>query len=182
MRIVGGRWRGLGLIAPEGQGVRPTGDRARQALFNILQHAAFSPVRLEGAIVADIFCGTGALAIEAVSRGAASAVLLDRDVAPARANLRKVKEPDLFRLMSGDGSALPAAPVRADLVFIDPPYHKGLVAPCLVGLVSRGWLAEAALVVAETAADETLEPPGGFELLDERRYGAARLWFLGWGD
>lgn len=178
MRIVGGRWRGLALDSLPGKDIRPTSDRAREALFNILAHAPFVPVSLQGAEVLDLFCGTGALGIEAVSRGAASAILIDQDLTAARANLKKVKEPQLFQTIQADATKLPAAKKPVDIALLDPPYRKGLVVPALFGLVSQGWLAPGSLAVVETAADEALAPIDGLTLLDSRRYGAAMLWFL----
>ncbi|MFD2261738.1 16S rRNA (guanine(966)-N(2))-methyltransferase RsmD [Lacibacterium aquatile] len=178
MRVVGGRWRGLTLDSLPGKDIRPTSDRAREALFNILAHAPFVPTSLQGANVLDLFCGTGALGIEAVSRGAASAILIDQDLTAARANLKKVKEPQLFQAIQADAAKLPAAKAPVDFALLDPPYRKGLVGPALFSLVSQGWLKPGSLIVVETAADEALHPVEGLTLLDNRRYGAAMLWFL----
>lgn len=179
MRIVAGKHRGRVLAAPKGRDTRPTAARAREALFNILAHGAFgdgSP--LDGAVVLDAFAGTGAFAFEALSRGAAAATLLDTDraaLAAAKANAQALKEQDAAAILARDA----AKPGRADrahtLVFLDPPYGKGLAAAALAALAAGGWIADKALVVAEIGAKESLAPPEGFAALDERTYGAAKF-------
>lgn len=185
MRIVGGRHRGRALAAPAGSAVRPTSDRARESLFNILEHGA--PVKagltLRGAIVLDAFCGTGALALEALSRGAERALLIDRDpaaIACARDNAIKLGLIARVTLRQGDATHPGRAPAAATLAFLDPPYGSGLAAPALDALAREGWLAEGAVVVVETAIREDLALPAGFTALDERRYGKANLGFYLW--
>lgn len=182
MRIVGGRHRGRTLLAPADEAIRPTSDRAREALFNILAHG-----RLGAALpapdthVLDVFAGTGALALEALSRGAAAATLIEKDFAAlrlARANAEKLGESGRVRLVQADASHPPRAEQAAELVLLDPPYGEGLAAPALTALAAQGWIADDAIVVVELAHDEPFAAPPGFASLDERRYGRARLVFL----
>jgi 16S rRNA (guanine966-N2)-methyltransferase len=183
MRIVAGRLRGRALAAPEGDAIRPTSDRARQSLFNILEHGAPAKAGLviREAVVLDVFCGTGALGLEALSRGAAKAILIDSDPAAitlARANAMALGEIARVSLRQLDAAKPGPAPDAANLVFLDPPYGKGLAEPALAALAAQGWLAPGAIAVVETAIKEDLVPPPGFTPLDERRYGKAKLQFL----
>src|SRR6516165_1234585 len=154
MRVVGGRLRGRNLAAPSSQAIRPTADRLRESLFNILVHAYDNAV--EGARVLDLFAGTGALGIEAVSRGAAFALFVDNG-AEARALLRNNVEAlglgGVTKIFRRDATNLgPAHPVEPfSLVFLDPPYGKGLAERALVSQRDGGWLAPGALVVVEEA-------------------------------
>jgi 16S rRNA (guanine966-N2)-methyltransferase len=183
MRVVGGRHRGRRLIAPSGDAVRPTSDRAREALFNILSHGDFAAAGLPfaGENVLDAFAGTGALGIEALSRGAARAAFIETDraaLATLRRNLAAVDEEDAADIVAGDATRPPRAPYAAALALLDPPYRSGLGAPALAALAQMGWLAPRALAVVELAAKEPFSPPAGFMMIDERVYGAARLIFL----
>jgi 16S rRNA (guanine966-N2)-methyltransferase len=187
MRIVGGRHRGRRLLAPPGDTVRPTSDRAREALFNILSHGrlATEGIPFAGAAVLDAFAGTGALGLEALSRGAVEAAFIEQDreaLAILRRNIAALGEADRTRIVSGDATHPPRAPSSCALVFLDPPYRSGLAAAALGALYAAGWLAPDALAVVELAAREELAPPGGFILLDERVYGGARLVFLRRGE
>ena len=187
MRIVGGRHRGRPLRAPGGRDLRPTSDRAREAIFNILAHG-MEDFQLDGASVVDVFAGTGALGLEALSRGAGHAVFIDHDSA-ALACVRKNSGPlGLARqvtLLKLDAEHLAPPPLAAKapcgLVFLDPPYDSGLVPAALSGLAAKGWMAPGAVCVAEVAAKETLEPPRDFTIIDERTHGAARVVFLRFG-
>ncbi|MSP47739.1 MAG: 16S rRNA (guanine(966)-N(2))-methyltransferase RsmD [Alphaproteobacteria bacterium] len=180
MRVVGGSLRRRALTAPEGLDVRPTSDRAREALFNILSHRDERP--LVDARVLDVFAGSGALGIEALSRGAAHCTFLEA-LAPAlaaiRLNLGKLGLSDRATVLTRDavrpGRAITGPSLPASLVFLDPPYRSGLAAPALVALSAGGWIAAGALVSIEVGAKEDFAPPEGFTVLDERRYGAARL-------
>src|SRR5882757_6804581 len=152
MRIVGGRLGGRTLAAPKSQNIRPTSDRVRESLFNILAHGYDDPI--SGARVLDLFAGTGALGLEAVSRGAAFGLFID-DGTEARALLRQNVEAlglgGVTRIFRRDATKLGAAhPVEPfSLVFLDPPYRKGLAEPALVSLAAGGWLTPDALVVVE---------------------------------
>jgi len=173
MRIVGGRLRGRALAAPKSQAVRPTADRLREALFNILIHAYGDPVT--GARVLDLFAGTGALGLEAVSRGAAFALFVD-DGAEARALLRENVEAlglaATTRIFRRDATKLgPAHPVEPfGLVFLDPPYGKSLAERALASAREGGWLTREALIVVEEAAEARFMPPEGFDEMERRKY------------
>jgi 16S rRNA (guanine966-N2)-methyltransferase len=186
MRIIAGRHRGRTLVAPEGDAVRPTSDRAREALFNILAHgdlAANGPP-YAGATVLDAFAGTGAFGLEALSRGAAAAIFLEKSrpaLAALRRNVSALGEEGRSSVIISDATAPPKAPAATSLAFLDPPYGKGLAAPALAALAQAGFLAAGALAVVEIAARETLIPPAGFTSLDERQYGVAKLMFLRFG-
>lgn len=183
MRIVGGKFKGRPIAAPSGRETRPTSDRAREALFNVLAHAPWSP-GIEGARVLDLFAGSGALGLEAMSRGAMFALFVDTDAA-ARGVLRdNIEALGLFgvtRIHRRDATDLGARPAGLgepfDLVFLDPPYGKELGGAALTGLVTGGWIAPDALIVFECAAGET-PTTTDFETLDERVYGAAKILFL----
>ena len=184
MRIVSGRFRGKALVAPPGLSTRPTGDRARQAVFNILEHAAWSRP-LEGARVIDLFAGSGALGFEALSRGGVFCLFVETDDAARgaiRENMEALGQFGAARVHRRDATDLGLRPGSAgpafDLAFLDPPYGLGLGEKALAGLVEGGWLAPGALVVLERASDEPALVAPGFEILDERTYGAARVWFL----
>jgi len=179
MRIVAGSHRGRRLQVPPGDAVRPTADRAREALFNILAHAAWAeePV-LDGARVLDAFCGSGALGLEALSRGAASCVFMDASPAVlecTRQNVATLDEEDRATLLRADALKPPPARTPCTLAFLDPPYGKDCVAPALTALAAAGWFANGAVVVAESDHRDLIETPGGFEVLDERGYGHTRL-------
>ncbi|MFQ5346799.1 MAG: 16S rRNA (guanine(966)-N(2))-methyltransferase RsmD [Rhodothalassiaceae bacterium] len=179
MRIVGGMWRGRRLAAPRGRDVRPSADRLRESLFNILAHGPWPS--LAGALVGDLFAGTGALGLEALSRGAAEAIFVEKAAASRRvlqANIAALGAGDRVRILACDARRLPALPVPRDLVFLDPPYRRDLAIPALLSLLEAGWLARGALVIVETAADETLTPPARLETTETRRLGDSRLWFL----
>jgi 16S rRNA (guanine966-N2)-methyltransferase len=183
MRIVGGRHRGRRLLAPPGDTVRPTSDRAREALFNILSHGrlAAGGIPFAGAAVLDAFAGTGALGLEALSRGAAEAVFFERDpeaIAFLRKNVATLGESARAQIMPYDATRPPRAGLRCALAFLDPPYRSGVAAAALEAIEAAGWLTPDALAVIELGAREQFELPAGFTLLDERVYGAARLVFL----
>ena len=184
MRIIAGRHRGRRLAAPAGRDVRPMTDRTREALFNVLAHGGWgaedgNPV--VDAVVLDAFCGTGALALEALSRGAAEAWLLDvskASLAAAQQNVEAMREGDRAHLLRADSTRPPPARARATLVFIAPPYGRDLAPPAIRALADQGWLATGAVLVVELAVTDPFAIPDGFTALDDRRYGGARLLFL----
>jgi 16S rRNA (guanine966-N2)-methyltransferase len=172
MRIVGGRLRGRALAAPKSQTIRPTADRLRESLFNILAHAYGDPVT--EARVLDLFAGTGALGFEALSRGAKFAQFVD-DGAEARAlqrqNVEALGLAAATRIFRRDATKLGAAhPVEPfSLVFLDPPYRKGLAEAALASALAGGWLTDDALIVVEEAAD-AFKVPAGFDEIERRSY------------
>ncbi len=184
MRIVGGTLSGRKLAPPLSLTTRPMMDRIRQALFNILEHHDWGRNLgdvMTGAPVLDAFCGTGALAFEAVSRGASRAFLFDKDreaVAVATQNAVTLGIQDQCRIMLGDALAPPAAQDTCKLVFLAPPYRKNLITPALVAFDRSGWIAPHALILAETAKKEPLEIPAGFTEVLQRAYGDTMLRFL----
>jgi 16S rRNA (guanine966-N2)-methyltransferase len=184
LKVVGGRHRGRSIATPEGDKTRPTSSRARESLFNILMHAQWgddgtSP--LIDARVLDAFAGSGALGIEALSRGAAHATFLDNDATAIRLigeNLRKLGETDAAKVIRADATRPPPSREACDLVFLDPPYRSGQAGPALAALADAGWLKPGAVATVELANTEDLMPPPGFETIDERRYGAAKIVIL----
>jgi len=181
MRVVGGRLRSRAIAGPKSSAIRPTADRLREALFNILIHGYGDPVT--GARVLDLFAGTGALGIEALSRGAAYALFVD-DAAQARALLRENMETlglaGVSRIFRRDATKLgPAHPVEPfSLAFLDPPYGKGLGEKALIAARDGAWLTPGALVVVEEAADANFSAPAGFVELERRDYDDTIVAFL----
>jgi 16S rRNA (guanine966-N2)-methyltransferase len=181
MRVVAGRLRGRALLTPKTQAIRPTSDRLREALFNVLSHAYDDPVH--GARVLDLFAGTGALGIEALSRGAAYVQFVDDGVEARgllRGNVEAMGIAGVSRIFRRDATKLgPAHPnLPFQLVFADPPYGKGLGERALASAREGGWLAPSALVVLEEATEAEIVLPAGFDELETRTYGESRLIFL----
>jgi 16S rRNA (guanine966-N2)-methyltransferase len=181
MRIVGGQHRGRALAAPRGREIRPTSDRLRESLFNVLVHAHGNPVT--GARVLDLFAGTGALGLEAMSRGAAFALFVDEGAqarALIRENVATLGLGGTTRIFRRDATKLGAAhPIEPfSLVFLDPPYGRGLAGPALTSARSGGWLAPHALVVVEEATGAAFAAPEGFSEIERRRYDDTELVFL----
>jgi 16S rRNA (guanine966-N2)-methyltransferase len=183
MRIISGKFKGQPIAAPDGRGTRPTSDRARESLFNVLAHASWAP-SVDDARVIDLFAGSGALGFEAISRGAAFCLFVETD-SRARGVIRNnIEAFQLFghtRIQRRSATDLGLKPAAAGapftLAFLDPPYHQGLVEPCLRTLRTGGWLAEDAVLVIETDASETFTHDG-FTELDTRETGKARLTIL----
>jgi 16S rRNA (guanine966-N2)-methyltransferase len=185
---VAGLYRGRALAAPAGLATRPTSDRARQAVFNVLEHAAWSP-GLRGARVIDLFAGSGALGLEALSRGADFCLFVETDAAArgairdnlealapdgalfGRSRIHRRDAADLGRKPAGDGAPF-------DLAFLDPPYGETLGERALASLALDGWLKDGAICVFERGASEPAPVAPAFEALDARRYGAARVHML----
>ncbi len=184
MRIVAGRHRGRRLAAPADDSVRPTADRAREGVFNVLAHGrlgANGGSVLAGALVLDVFAGTGAMGLEALSRGAAQATFMERDPVALDAlkrNIASLGEEANSHVSRADATHPPYAPAPAGLAFLDPPYAAGLAAPALLALAAAGWLAPDAILVLEHEGAAPVAPPAGFEVIDARRYGRSRFAFL----
>jgi 16S rRNA (guanine966-N2)-methyltransferase len=183
MRIIAGRHRGRRLEAPPGAVVRPTAERAREAVFDILAHGRFAAgAVVDDARVLDAFAGTGAYGLEALSRGARFASFMEKDRAARAAlarNIAGLGEDARSAVLAADALKPPrAAGGPCDLAFLDPPYDEAVSAEALQALAGAGWLGAGALAVVEVAARRVFAAPAGFALLDERRYGAARILFL----
>ena len=184
MRIVAGSLKGRAIVTPEGQNTRPTSDRARQAIFNVLEHAPWAE-GLHEARVIDLYAGSGALGFEALSRGAGFCLFVDTDDGARGAIRENVDAYGLFgrcrvhRRSATDLGPRPGSAGEAfTLAFLDPPYAKGLGEHTLARLLEGGWLAPGAIVVFERGSDEPDVDTPGYERLDARDYGAARVLFL----
>jgi 16S rRNA (guanine966-N2)-methyltransferase len=181
MRIVGGRFRGRAIAAPPGMATRPTSDRVREALFNILAHGV-DGFSLEGARVLDLFAGSGALGLEALSRGAAYCLFVEDDAdarGAIRQNIEALGLTGASKLWRRDATKLgPASSMQPfQLLFADPPYGKGLGEAALGAALAGGWLAPGAMCVLEERADAEIATPAGLELADTRSYGDTALHF-----
>jgi 16S rRNA (guanine966-N2)-methyltransferase len=185
MRVAGGKLGGRLLVAPDDQRIRPTSDKTRQAIFNILAHRDFGlGFTLENIAVADLFAGTGALGIEALSRGARFCLFVEEDAdsrALIRENIEALHLTGVTKIWRRDATDL--GPINSgsggpfDLVFLDPPYRKNLITSALKSLRDGGWLKEKALLVAETAKGDKIEE-NRFLVLDQRNYGDTEIVFL----
>lgn len=176
MRIIAGEWRGRALVAPQGMATRPTADRVRETLFSMLgsRLGSFDELR-----VADLYAGSGALGLEALSRGAAFALFVDQDPRAAtaiRTNAEKLGASERCRVLARSAEALPSAQ-PFDLVFADPPYEPGSGTKALGEILQSGWAAAGSWIVIETQRGDAVEP-GGYKLEAERDVGRARLSFL----
>ena len=186
MRIVAGSHRGRRLAAPPGRTVRPTADRVRESLFNVLAHNDWGPddAPLPRDIhVVDAFAGTGALGLEALSRGAAQVTFLENDnevLDVLRQNITAFDAASETMILRCDATRPGRARTPAALVFLDPPYRAGLAYPTLEAMARGGWFDEGAIIVVELSTKETFDPPAGFEPLDDRQYATTRVVFLRW--
>jgi 16S rRNA (guanine966-N2)-methyltransferase len=185
VRIVAGRLSGRLFQAPGSRAIRPTSERLRESIFDILTHRYAGVV--EGARVVDLFAGSGALGIEALSRGAKSALFVDNGAearALLRANVEAFALGGVARIWRADATVLGRAPAGSPftLAFLDPPYDKGLAGPALAGLIEGRWLAPRALVVVEDSAKAEIHAPSELRVADERVYGETRVVFLTYGD
>lgn len=182
MRIAGGSLKGRALSAPAGRATRPTSDRVREAIFNVLAHG-IEGFELEGARVLDLFAGTGALGLEALSRGARFALFVD-ETAAARAAIRRNAETlevtGQIKIWRRDATKLgPCAPLAPfGLCFVDPPYGRALGEKALAELVAGSWLKRDAVVVLEEAERAVVTAPAGLVVLDSRAYGDTQVIFL----
>ena len=176
MRIIAGAWRGRPLAAPEGHGTRPTSDRAREGLFSMLQSRLGS---FEGLRAADLFAGTGALGLEALSRGAEHCTFVENDRganAILKRNVERLGATDRATIRAQGIEHAPPPAQPCDLVLMDPPYAAGLAEAALLNVADPAWLAPGALVSVE--ADRPLPPPDGLVLEAERRFGKAHITLL----
>lgn len=179
MRIVGGKFRGRAIAAPKNAGLRPTADRVRESLFNILEHGV-EDFAIEGARVVDLFAGTGALGLEALSRGAAFCLFVEESPearALIRDNIEALQLTGLTRIFRRDATDLGAVGTMAPftLAFLDPPYGKGLGERALSSLSNGGWLAPGALAVIEERADAAIALPEEFTEIDRRTWGDTQV-------
>lgn len=183
MRIIAGEFRGIALASvgkgDAGAHLRPTTDRVRESLFNVLQGGKFGDP-IDGARVLDLFAGTGALGLEALSRGAEQVCFVDdgrKSGQLIRENIRITRTKDRTRVVAADATRLPAnGEAPFDLIFLDPPYGKALGEKALAAAVKGGWVADNALIVWEESGPQ--QAPIGFDLLDQRRYGDTHVTFL----
>ena len=177
MRIIAGLYRGKKLFSPLSNQIRPTADRARESVFNILSSKISEPwdqIRL-----ADIFAGTGAFGFEAISRGAKSVTFVDIDTSTATKNSSLFpNEKSKITILKTDACRLPVASAPFDIIFIDAPYHQELSVKALGSILTSKWLAKDGICIVETAADEELPIPQNLKLTDTRRYGIAKFYFL----
>lgn len=174
MRIIGGKYRGKKLFSPQSEGVRPTADRARESVFNILNSKIGGA--WEDYNLLELFAGTGAFALEALSRGAQSVCLIDINPDNARRNIALFqKERAVIKLQKADALKLPPAPRSYNLLFTDAPYTKGLTEPALKSAAQQGWLAPGCLCVIEIEKNESIDLLPAFEVVDDRCYGIARF-------
>ncbi len=190
MRIIAGRFRGKQLATPVDQRVRPTGDRVRESVFNILGHGDFGrvgPALPIGARVLDLFAGTGALGLEALSRGALNVAFVDdhpESRALIRRNIDALQATGVTRIMRRDATDLGPIPAGNqaggpfDLVFLDPPYGRDLIAPALEGAMAGGWIAPGAVIIAEMEPSAVIPAIAGIEPVQSRDYGETRVMFF----
>jgi 16S rRNA (guanine966-N2)-methyltransferase len=181
MRIIGGRFKGRVLQGPQDNDIRPTSDRLRETIFNILAHAYDDP--LTDAAVVDLYAGTGAMGLEALSRGARKALFVEtasKARALIRANVDALGLGGVTQIFRRDAGKLGQAPQgeRFSLAFLDPPYGKGFAEPALMALRDGGWLLPQALVVVEEAADAELTVPDSYRVLETRAYGDTKIVIL----
>jgi 16S rRNA (guanine966-N2)-methyltransferase len=186
MRIVGGQFRGRALATPGDDRTRPTSDRVREAVFNILAHG-IDGFAIEGVRVLDLFAGTGALGVEALSRGAAYCLFVEDD-AQARGTIRRNVETfglsGIIKIFRRDATALGSVENRGTfgLVFLDPPYGKGLGERALASAAAGGWLAPGAVAVMEERKDAAFALPADFTAIDRRTWGDTQVLFARYRD
>jgi len=178
MRIIAGKYRGRKLHSFEGTHVRPTSDRLRERVFSILTHRMGT---LEGARVADVFAGTGAMGLEALSRGASLAVFVekhDESLKLIQSNVDLMKLGHVAKVQRADARNLPPVSEPFDLVFMDPPYGRELEGPALTSLLTSHWVKTSSLIFLELPADVAFEVPSGYDVIDERKQGKTRFYLL----
>jgi 16S rRNA (guanine966-N2)-methyltransferase len=182
MRIIAGEWRGRRLHSLQDEGIRPTGDRAKSSLFNILTNSSrYAPWPIQGGTVLDTFSGTGSIGLECLSRGAKTAFFMERDrnsLTLLQRNIQLLGAEQKATVLQKDATRPGQPLVNADLVFLDPPYYTDLAEKTLEAFVSTGWISAQALVIVETSAQTQLATPKTLQRLDFRQYGNTSFWFL----
>lgn len=184
LRIIAGKHRGRKIFMKEGKDIRPTGARAREGVFNILLHGRFSGIDnspLVGKRVVDLFCGSGALGLEALSRGAAQVTFVDQSsdsIALVRHNVDHLGETGNAKFVRSDSANLPASTQKFTLAFMDPPYKTELATKALESLHKNKWLEPDAVVVVEVSKTQEISPPAQYDVFDLRDYGNNRIYFL----
>jgi 16S rRNA (guanine966-N2)-methyltransferase len=179
MRIISGKFKSLKLISPPTSSTRPTSDRAREAIFNIINSLQVDA--LQGARVLDAFAGTGALGLEALSRGASHIVFMESNPLTARTikeNCVKMRADAQCTIIIGDATKPPKSPQPMNLVFLDPPYDQRLEEDCIQALKNQGWVNTQTLIVLEISAKMAPQLPPEVNIIDQRRYGAALISFI----
>lgn len=178
-RIIAGKYRGRRLSIPKGRDIRPTTDRMRERLFSMLTHSRYPD--MQGALVADLFAGTGALGLEALSRGADNVIFVEKapaSVTVLKENIAALDAAADTKIINSNASILSPAPAPCDFIFMDPPYRQGLVEPTLERLLAGNWLEKDGVIICELASDEDLTLPASLEIIDERTQGQQRVIFL----
>jgi 16S rRNA (guanine966-N2)-methyltransferase len=183
LRIISGRYKGRKLREPPADGVRPTIERIREAVFNSLTHGLITEggAGFDGLNVADVFAGSGAMGFEALSRGAEHVIFLDTNAAALRSidkNAEQLEADTSVTVQYRDAVNPGPAPHRCDLVFFDAPYRSGLNADALEAMSKDGWFADGAIIVCELGGTEDLDTPDGFEVLNTRRYRSTKIIYL----
>lgn len=184
LKIIAGKHRGKNIQTKKNSAIRPTGARTRGAIFNILMHGQFGGQEHSPLIdksVIDLFCGTGALGLEALSRGAKHVTFIDESgdsIALANSNIAHMKETENAQCIRSDSTSLPKARRQCSLAFLDPPYNSGLATKSLKSLAAQGWLEDGAVAVVEVSSRETLTAPEHYIVFDERQYGNTKIVML----
>lgn len=182
MRIVGGKFKGRKLEAPEGLDTRPTSDRARESIFNILEHQSWGRGALRAKRTLDMFAGTGALGLEAFSRGSTHVTFIDNNEVAMKFLHKNAKpfkaERNQLSMIRCDATNLAPARETFDLVFVDAPYKSGMTDTSLQSLWAKGWMKTGTVCVVEVSKTDEWQPGAQFEELDQRKYGAAKVFFL----
>jgi 16S rRNA (guanine966-N2)-methyltransferase len=179
MRIIAGKFRSRKLLSPLPTITRPTADRARESIFNIIN--SLNGFKLEDATVLDVFAGSGGLGLEALSRGAAHVTFLEKNphaLTILKQNIACLGVSSQCSVVVGDATRPPEASHPVNLVFLDPPYDQAIEEPCLTALHNRSWINAETLIILETSAKRALNLPTNTALIDQRRYGAALISFL----
>lgn len=179
MRIIAGKFRSRKLLPPPSSITRPTADRTRESIFNIINN--LGGFKIEDATVLDAFAGSGALGLEALSRGAAHVSFLEKNpqaIKILKENIASLDISSQCSIIQGDATRPPKAPHPMELIFLDPPYDQAIEEPCLMGLQNQGWINSDTLIILETSTKRSLNLPPKAALIDQRRYGAALISFL----